>query len=75
MRIDNLTEEESAVVMQGLAALVHRLRHKITNDERHGREDFNRVAHRRETIERANVLIERFKEEDVIFRIPSEWIP
>jgi hypothetical protein len=53
------TEQERADIIQGLSASIHRLRHKIGNDERAGRNDINRVAIRKEKIERARVLISK----------------
>ena len=62
MTSQSFTEQEKADLIQGLAASIHRMSNKIKNDERNGRHDFNRVAIRREKIERAKVLIEKFTE-------------
>ena len=53
------TEQDKADILQGLNASIKRLRNKIRNDELHGRHDYNRIAWRKENIERAEVLIEK----------------
>lgn len=62
MTSQSFTEEEKADILQGLSASIHRLSNKIKNDERNGRQDYNRVEWRKEKIERAEVLIEKFKQ-------------
>jgi hypothetical protein len=59
MTSQSFTEQEKADLIQGLAASIHRLNNKIKNDERHER-DMNRIAWRKEKIDRAKVLIEKF---------------
>lgn len=62
MTSQSFTEQEKADLIQGLAASIHRLNNKIKNDERHER-DMNRIAWRKEKIDRANVLIEKLQYE------------
>jgi hypothetical protein len=59
MTSQSFTEQELADLIQGLAALIHRLNNKIKNDERHERGDFRRVAGRKQKIDRAKVLIDK----------------
>lgn len=62
MTSENLTEQEKTDLIQGLSTLSKRLLSKIRNDERNGRSDFNRVAGRKERIERVKSLIDKIKE-------------
>jgi len=66
MTSQSFTEQEKADLIQGLAASIHRMSNKIKNDERNGRQDYNRIAWRKEKIERAKVLIEKFTQDDLV---------
>lgn len=70
MTSQSFTEQEKADLIQGLAASIHRMSNKIKNDERNGRHDFNRVAIRKQKIERAKVLIEKFEQ----YGLPKETV-
>ena len=63
MTSQSFTEQERADLIQGLAASIHRMSNKIKNDERNGRQDYNRIAWRKEKIDRAKVLIEKLQYE------------
>ncbi|MDP2059784.1 MAG: hypothetical protein Q8J97_08590 [Flavobacteriaceae bacterium] len=60
--MNEFTDQDKADILQGLNASIKRLRGKIRNDELHGRHDYNRIAWRKENIERAEVLIGKFKQ-------------
>lgn len=60
MTSQSFTEQERTDIIQGLSTLIKRSRNKITNDEFHGRHDYNRIAWRKEKIERVKLLIEKF---------------
>ena len=62
MTSQSFTEQEKTDLIQGLSASIHRMSNKIKNDERNGRQDYNRIAWRKEKIERAKVLIEKFQQ-------------
>ena len=62
MTSQSFTEQERADLIQGLKALIHRLRHKIQNDECNDRKEFRRVQARKLTCDRARVLIEKLTE-------------
>lgn len=62
----SFTEQEKADLIQALNASIHRLNGKIVNDTYAGRHDWERVQIRKEKIERAKVLIEKFKQNDLV---------
>lgn len=66
MTSQSFTEQERIDIIQGLSTLIKRSRNKITNDELHGRHDYNRIAWRKEKIERAKVLIEKITQDDLV---------
>lgn len=66
MTSQSFTEQEKADLIQGLAASIHRVSNKIKNDERNGRQDYNRISWRKEKIDRAKVLIEKFTKDDLV---------
>lgn len=66
MTSQSFTEQEKADLIQGLAASIHRMSNKIKNDECNGRQDYKRIAWRKEKIERAKVLIEKFTQDDLV---------
>lgn len=57
--MQNITTEEKTLLIQGLAALNKRLRGKVNNDLKHGRNDHNRVAARTAKIAELTRLMEK----------------
>lgn len=55
--MENLTADEKKVMVQGLVALQKRLKGKINNDIKNGRQDLKRVICRMAQIEQSKKLI------------------
>lgn len=57
MELHGITDQDREDLLQALYASIHRLKGKIVNDIKNGREDFDRVKIRIDKIERARILI------------------